>query len=163
SPAFGSAARQRCRSGVGPPLGQRGGGGMSDRALSITREYLRSPDPQIKKNAATALAAIGSRDSIENLIRLALTEPDPKVQTHAEEELSDLKGSRMGRAQAILESSLLDEELSRESFALLGRLRLKGALGPAEARRLSIRLRLAASLGRPAPGFWRGLHWQALF
>jgi HEAT repeats len=136
---------------------------MSNRALNIAREYLRSSDAQVKKNAATALAAIGSHDSIETLVRVALADGNPEVRARAEEEIRGLPPEGIAQAQAILEDLLSDGETARDSFALLGRLRLAGIISAVEKKRRSReRLRLAAGLGQPARGFWRNLRWSVL-
>lgn len=136
---------------------------MSDRVLNIAREYLRSSDAQVKKNAATALAAIGSHDSIKALVRVALVDDDPEVRTRAEEEIRGLPADGVAQAQGILEDLLGNDGMACGSFAILGRLRLAGILGAAEKQQsLPERLRLAVSLGQPAHGFWRNLRWSAL-
>jgi hypothetical protein len=139
--------------------GQGGSLLMSADPLPIVEEFLESETPQLRKNAVTALAALGTDASIERLIRATLDERDPGVRQRCEEEIRGLTGAAAGRALAQLGKALKDRRRRTAAYALLGELRNRGMAVPAPDLSLAERLWLAFSLRRQLYPTWS---WQVV-
>ena len=90
--------------------------------LPIVQEYLASGEAQVRKNAALALAVIGTRDAFYELVRLALQDPDEKVRKCAEDEIQKIDGE-VARPQvlACLYDALDQPETQGRAGLLLAR------------------------------------------
>jgi len=121
---------------------------MKRNPTGIICEYLNRAEPQVRKNALTALAAIGDQDSIERLITAALEDPAPEVRSHAEAEIAKFEGPVAESARDHLHRLLEDKDPKRRAttYALLGRLRVLGFPALRPALSWLKRWRLAASL-----------------
>jgi hypothetical protein len=130
---------------------------MNRNPVLVISEYLLRSEPQVRKNSLTALAMMQDEESLALLVRTALTDPDPGVRAHAEEELAQLTGA--DAVVGMLHRELASPEVDRRqaAYGLLGRLRLRGV--PAARPRIPLprRWRLAASLRSRAGGFWARL------
>jgi hypothetical protein len=100
---------------------------MTTKALSLVEEFIRSPQPQLRKNALTALAVINEPKAIELMTSVALEDSDAGVRQRAEDELFKLHlhSDAIGLAFTRLRSP--DEETQQRAYAFLGRLRSKSA------------------------------------
>ena len=113
------------------------------KPLLIIKEYLEPNEPpQVRKNALSALAALGDAESLTMLAQIALNEPEPQLRDRAEAEISSLAPST--GLQAI--QPLLHELKGPETYALLGRLRNRGMTVRLPRMGIVKRLRLAKSL-----------------
>jgi tetratricopeptide (TPR) repeat protein len=95
-------------------------------ALSLFTEFLRSPDPQVRRNALTALGSINSEGSFSEVVRTALTDDDSRVRRRAEDELVALGASPPAALVSVLWDQLKPGNLPGQAYALLGRLRGRG-------------------------------------
>jgi hypothetical protein len=101
-------------------------------------EYLRAPEPQMRRNAVTALAVLGMRPSARTLVETALHDPDAGVRDRAEAELVDLTDDD-GFVPHAMEECLRTAGTRDKAYALAGRLRRRGwrgrpRLGPLPGR-----------------------------
>jgi hypothetical protein len=132
---------------------------MSADPLPIVEEFLQSRDPQLRKNAITALALIASNESIEQLVRVALTDRDDAVRARCEDELVELQSNRTAAFQ-LLRAALDNKATRMAAYALLGRLRSRGAAVDAlPFVPFSLRLRLAFSLREQICPTWSRDFW----
>lgn len=99
---------------------------MKRDPLSIIKEYVRSDKPQVRKNALTALRVIGSKESVTELINIALHDEEKDVRDRAEEELMRVTIDNAPIVNSLIGETLKDEGRQKPSYALLGRLRSKG-------------------------------------
>jgi hypothetical protein len=95
-------------------------------AFLLFTEFLRSPDPQVRRNALSALAAIQSEDSLGEVVRVALSDPDPQVRQRAEDELVSAAAQSQDALTKALWKELRPGKLSVAAYALIGRLRGRG-------------------------------------
>jgi hypothetical protein len=121
--------------------------------ISIVEEYMRSAEPQLRRNAITALAAINSAESISGLVRVTLSDGDEPVVQHAVAELLKLKEESLARAVGELILALEKPLEQQRAYYILGMLYGAGVKVTLPKQRLSVRLRLDASQ--------RSAHWQA--
>jgi tetratricopeptide (TPR) repeat protein len=134
--------------------------------LSIVREYLSSSEPQVRKNVCTALAAIGSRESLIDLLKLALVDPDPGVRARAAEEIEQLDLDRRIVCLDLAVEALKDSGRQQAASHLLAQLRDRGTaiqlprFSFSSRVRLAIRGRAGAACERTSP--WRALTAAAL-
>lgn len=121
---------------------------MSSVTLSIMEEFLRSGEPQARKNALTALSVVGDDDSARLMAERALADDDAGVRERALAEIATLGESARLVALHRFAEALRgeDEKQQQRSYALLGRLKSKGvAVGDVWLPRGS-GMRLATSL-----------------
>lgn len=119
---------------------------MSIKAITVIEEFLRSPAEQHRKNAVTALAALGDKESIERLTDIALTEQDAVSRNRAEQEILSLKGEQLDYAISLLEKATDNPANRRTANGILGRLNDKGQVINTPRRSPFTRLRLSLSL-----------------
>jgi hypothetical protein len=126
---------------------------MNSVALEVIDEFLRSSNAQERSNACTALAALGTDESIARLIRTAVAESEPSVRTRAEAELARLHGPQATQAAGQLSSALSVRESEADIYALLARLASRGwhTLASSSTGRLPNRLRRAIRLMLSTP------------
>src|ERR1700681_3657975 len=119
---------------------------MASNALDLVEEFVRSDEPQLRKNALTALAVINNEESIRLIVMTALDDVDADVRKRAQDEMFRIHGtgslddspasdnkmyyrlqlsSRLSRAL-----SEGNENTQQRAYALLGVLRSKGAFMP---------------------------------
>jgi hypothetical protein len=96
---------------------------MPRDAIDIVREYLRY-DGESRSNAVTALAAIGTRESIAEVIEVALSSMDFGAAGRAEMELARLEGENAKFATAEVEKALDDPSKEGRAYELLRKLRV---------------------------------------
>jgi WD40 repeat protein len=119
---------------------------MSIKAITVIEEFLRSPAEQHRKNAVTALAALGEKESIARLTDIALTEQDAVSRNRAEQEILSLKGEQLDYAIWLLEVATGNPAQRRIANGILGRLNDQGQVINPPRKSLLTRLRLAFSL-----------------
>lgn len=117
---------------------------MTTKALSLVEEFIRSPQPQLRKNALTALAVINEPKAIELMTRVALEDSDAGVRERAENELFELNLPSDAIALALNSLRSSDEETQQRAYAFLGRLRSNIPTGALLSIPWRDRLRLAA-------------------
>jgi hypothetical protein len=128
---------------------------------------MRSGDPQIRRNVATALAILGTRESLSRLISVALSDKDEAVRQHAERELVRLDGEPRATVAELLSSTVHTADTGESAYGLLGRLRGAGWSEGSVAGPTLWRLKMAAALRRAVvsnAGFKRrfAMIWPAL-
>lgn len=129
-------------------------------ALEIVLEYVEAKEPALRCNAATALATLGSRESIRELMSLALRDREPEVRERAIAELRELPAETISDTVGVgLAEGLAQKATRRRAYLLLTR--IPGLGGPAGLSWWQ-RLSLAAmpSLERPDE-HWR-FRWRPL-
>jgi hypothetical protein len=119
---------------------------MKSETLSIVNQYVDSPDPRIRQNSCTALAAIRSKVSISRLVDLALNDEDSNVRQRAEEELSTLPEEASHHSGAAFDEALTRASTCAIAYKLIGRLRTADKIIPIKRRSILARLKLAISL-----------------
>src|SRR3712207_3033598 len=113
---------------------------MSRDPLSIVDEFLRYPDPQMRKNAVTALALVESEKAIRRLVEIALSDSEPQVRKRAEDEILRLDGQQAEWAVEALGAAMKDSERRLLAYAALGRLRSRGLTTTCPQQNLPVRL-----------------------
>lgn len=121
---------------------------MRANPLDIVEEYLRSPDPQVRRNAVTALAAIESDESLRKLATASLDNADSETQQRAVDEILNLRPDVAARTVKYFEDALGDKKKAVLAYAMLGRLRTNGVSAAAAGEPLFRRLYLAARVKR---------------
>lgn len=97
---------------------------MPHSAYFIVEEFLRSPDPQSRKNALTALAVMAEDEQCaERLAESALTDADAGVRKRALAEIVSLPEGSLERAAWTAWNGLKDESTEQNAYAVLGHLR----------------------------------------
>jgi len=120
---------------------------QSRNPTSIVKEYLEPTEPvQVRKNALTALAALGDDGSMALVINSALSDGDAAVKERAEEEIASLSPVDAANALQPILDGLKQKARNLDAYALLGRLRSRGVSVPFPRLRMITRLRLARSL-----------------
>lgn len=132
---------------------------MTEAALRIVDEYLGAEDIACRRKGVLALRAFESEPAISRLIDKALDEADVELRSLAERVLAELDGEQRAVAYRVLERGLYDPGPWLATYALLGRLRLLGAVGAVRLGRPVVRVRRAISLiwAYVRGGGWR--HW----
>lgn len=99
------------------------------KSIAVIRTYLRDQDPEIRQNAAAALAAIGDQGAIDVLIDMATDEDHPKVRDAVEKHLVQADGAA-GTLRPLMHKKLAEAHGAQADglHGLLGRLRLRGGL-----------------------------------
>jgi hypothetical protein len=134
---------------------------MTRDPVMVVREYVRSSDKQLRQNAVTALAAIGSADSLALLVETALI-GDDVVRGRAELELLKLQGDSAQAAYSGVLEALADPMRRQAAYRLLGKISQNCDL-QFPRQRLLPRLRLVASSGPlREPGTDRSDRWRAV-
>jgi hypothetical protein len=112
--------------------------------LLIVKEYLEPGEPpQVRKNALTALAALGGPESLAILVESALNDEDAQVRERAEAEIASLPASEVAQALQPVLDALKESNRQRDAYALLGRLRNRGVSFRFPGLGIWTRLRLA--------------------
>ncbi len=119
---------------------------MKRDPLAIIQEYQHSSDPQIRKNAATALAALGSEESVKRLVDMTLA--DAEIRDHGIKELSNLEAGARRYVGPQVQTALQNPKHQRVAYLVLALLHGEGI--EIELPKLSIksRLRLFAGLSK---------------
>jgi hypothetical protein len=116
--------------------------------ISIMEEFLRSTDPQVRKNALTALSVTDDQAAAELMAKAALSDEDRGVRKRALEEVALLGGAARPYAVKLFAEALEseDELLQQRAYFVLGQLKSKGV--PVSDVRVprGRRMRLAASV-----------------
>lgn len=92
-------------------------------------EYLHAPEPQVRKNAVTALAVLGGRESTRILVEMAMDEVDTDVRRRAEAEILELPDAERALAVDAIQRHLEERPRRNATYALTGRLRSQGWSG----------------------------------
>lgn len=124
---------------------------MPHSAFYIVEEFLRSRDPQMRKNALTALAVLGrDEDTIERLTKLALNDADEGVRQRAVDEIVSLSDEVLPRAVKVLQTAMANASWRQTAYALLAHLKSLGRSLPKPGSFLSLpaRLRLAWAMNK---------------
>jgi len=95
---------------------------MTVVSLEIIEEFLRSPDPQLRKNGLTALSVIGRTDTIDRLVEASFADTDPMVRARAESEMAHLQGDAASCAAEAIVRHLADPRREMAAYGLLSRL-----------------------------------------
>jgi hypothetical protein len=138
--------------------GQKGCKVVSSSALPIVEEFLRSSEPQHRKNALTALTVIGDQESVKIIAETALNDGDAGVRMRAVDKILSLDEKSMAGAMTVLSDALkgagaseqkrTDREKQERANALLGQLGSRGISVPEIGLPLVTRMRLAMMLNR---------------
>jgi len=113
----------------------------------IVKEYVQPGEmPQVRKNALTALAALGDADSRALLAEVALSDADPDVREKAEVEIASMPSESARAAVKLLLDELRVPEQRRGAYALLGKLRNRGLSFEFPHLPITARMRLAKSM-----------------
>lgn len=100
---------------------------MRHNAFYIVDEFLRSDNPQERKNALTALALMADdRQCLNKLVEVALADPDAGAYKRAVEEIESLPDRELDNAMTALEAELGEEFKGQRAYAALGYLKSKG-------------------------------------
>jgi hypothetical protein len=119
----------------------------SRNPTSIVKEYLEPTEPvQVRKNAVTALAALGDEESLALLVDSALNDGDAAVKERAEEEIAALSPAEGTKALQPILDGLKQKTRHPDAYALLGRLRSRGMSVHFPHLGMVTRLRLARLL-----------------
>lgn len=111
-------------------------------AIELINDVLRSSEPQLRRNASTGLAALATDESLAQLARVALDDPDESVRAWAEKELGELHGADARCAGAVLIQAVHEPESRLRAYALLGRLTSRSWERPRARLSVLRRLRL---------------------
>lgn len=132
---------------------------MTRDVLLIVREYLDHELPQVRKNALTALAVLGTEESLSELANRALTSLEAEMVARAEEEIAELPESQRNQVVRQVTAALTSPRRQR-AYAVLGRLRNRGVPVDLSGVSALARLDLAREFGwryrEPVEGrFWK--------
>jgi tetratricopeptide (TPR) repeat protein len=94
--------------------------------LTLMSELLQSNDPQVRRNALTALTSTRSAGAYGRIVQAALLDNDPQVREHAEEEMLASGNPPPAGLTNALEDALRSGDLGVPAYALIGRLRSRG-------------------------------------
>lgn len=121
---------------------------MVSATHSIIEEFLRSTEPQVRKNALTALSVVDDEAGAALMAETALSDEDRGVRKRALEEIVSLGDDSRPAAVKLLADALQSEDESRQqrAYFLLGQLRGKGIAVDYARVPLSGGMRLAASM-----------------
>lgn len=103
---------------------------MSNNAFYIVEEFLRSHEPQARRNALSALALMEDEKSVGRLCAVALGDEDEGVRRRAADEIVSLPDGPLSYAIGVLRDGLQDEAQSQRAYAVLGRLQSLGKRSP---------------------------------
>ncbi len=142
----------------------------ASKVLAIVRDYLESPDAQVRRNVVTALAEIGSGDCVPLLVDLAIKNPDASVRRHATAELCRLTEENRQAAAEYAKPLLHEpgaegqagESIQGQANDLLAAFRNDGLVLDLPKRSFSERFGLCWTIRRlllrdPPPPLWRPL------
>jgi hypothetical protein len=121
---------------------------MPERILAIVEEFLRSSEPQVRRNAVTALATLGTADSLQLLVKTALSDESNKVRTRARLEILSLPDAKATEAAEVLREAIADPARVRDAYRLVGAMRTRGWTKNRPEEGLWIRLRRALYMRR---------------
>jgi hypothetical protein len=125
---------------------------MNRDPIVLINEFLQREEPHLRKNAVVALGAITSSERTDRLVHLALNDAEPQIRECAEKELVNVWRGGETRLLDIYEESRNDRPKRKLLYALLGRLRSKGADVP--RRRAGVRAALSLfSVAYPTRGW----------
>jgi hypothetical protein len=122
---------------------------MGRSAINVVKEYIERPEPAIRRNVAAALAAIGDREALQDLVELAIGDSDSTVRRAAVCELAGLDTSAAALAYKALVQRLREgsREQRRAVSSVMDELRRLGASLPAPSGGMVRRFTLAWSTG----------------
>jgi hypothetical protein len=129
---------------------------MPNRPIEIATELLRyDPEPQVRRNAVTALGVLGTPDAAESIVATAIEDGDPGVRDHAAAEVLRLSQGDRDAAHAALLTRLSDHQRGVGAYRLLGRLRNEGGFAVRVPASFSQRVKLEFKLNQALnPGTW---------
>ena len=99
---------------------------MKRTALTIINEYANSDRIQLRRNACSALAALGTEESLTNLANISLTDSDESVRKHSELEIAQLDPKAQNIALKAIRNLLEEDELTGKAYTMLARLSQRG-------------------------------------
>jgi hypothetical protein len=126
---------------------------MARDAYAVVSEFCESPEAQLRRNAATALAALGSTSSVERLLEMAGKDGDAAVRAHALKELKKIIDTPDGATTvtSVVRRLLANPERRSSAYAIAAQLRHEGIAGLFDALPFRARLRLAWDLPKEIP------------
>ncbi len=130
-------------------------------AAVLFHEYLLSENPQIRRNALTAVASAHVASCYKDVVRMAVSDSDVLVRERAEEEIAASGSPIAGEYAAALRGMMASGKSALDAFRLAGRIRARGPAVPLGIPVLT-RLKLAARERLSKTGKIRWLAWQAL-
>jgi len=101
-------------------------------AEGLIQEYLRSDNAQIRRNALTAVSAAGLASCYKDVVRMAISDPDPAVRARAEEEIA-ASGNPVAPEYAQALAQMIDSPRGLDAFLLAGRICARGSCVPLTA------------------------------
>ncbi len=99
---------------------------MKRTALTIVKEYARSDNPQIRRNAASGFAALRDEDSLKALVDLCLKDDNESVRQRSEDEIVKLDSAARATVFEAVRGHLENAALRGKAYLLLGRLQDRG-------------------------------------
>ena len=128
---------------------------MSTDTIAIIKDYLDSPELQVRKNAASALALVGTAEAASELVAVATTDRSTELRAWATQELSTLPKPILTRVVEQLENGFKSSQMRGTSYNTLGLLRsLNGVIRPSHVARGQ---RILARFLQALPGTGRRL------
>jgi hypothetical protein len=131
-------------------------------AAALFHEYLLSENPQIRRNALTAVASARVVSCYKDVVRMAVCDSDALVRERAEEEIASSGSPIAGEYAAALREMMASGKSALDAYRLAGRIRARGPAVPLGIPVLT-RLKLAARERLSKTGKIRWLAWQAFF
>src|SRR6185369_7043874 len=125
---------------------------MNSIAITIAEEFLRSPNPQIRKNSLVALAVVDEEESGQVIADTALTDEDWTVRQRAKSELLSGLAATAPVIPAAVEDVLVralksdDAQKQKRAYAILGQLKSQGFFVPQVRIKFGNRMWLASTL-----------------
>jgi hypothetical protein len=121
---------------------------MTSNVLPIAEEFLRSSEPQRRKNALTALSIIGDKESVKLIAETALNDENKEVRQRARTEIATLYEKASDDVASVFAEALTgkDQKKQERAYEVLGILKSMGTAIPNARLRLRDKLRLAAMM-----------------
>jgi hypothetical protein len=99
---------------------------MLNSPEAIIEEYLNQSDPEIRKNAVSALGSVGTNESILRLVEASCNETDLSVKIEAGNEIRVLQGTSLNTAVELLWKNTLQKGQSVNAVHILSELKADG-------------------------------------
>jgi hypothetical protein len=129
----------------------------------IVKEFSDSQAEGQRKNAATALAVLADDESLQELLRLALSDPVDDVKERAELEISTLPPEKLDKVLSWVNDRIRSQSNDQyRAYRLLGRLRAKSGSIPGPKVSFLRRLALARDRSPRREAALRSLWWSLL-
>jgi len=141
---------------------------MARDALAVIEEFCEHGDARVRRNAATALAGVGTGNSYQRLLDMAIKDPDADVRAGARKEIElavvDRDRDRAAALGTVFDGRLGEPERRAATYALMGELPPPAVDKVVKPRRFREQVRLAWELlgesselaSWPTRGRWLG-------